>query len=114
MQMFSSVPEKVRPHFFEGVKIILFFFLVAAVVIFALHSALSVAYIYPLDYGEAPLVDQAKRLAAGDNIYRADLSTPPYNITNYPPLYMISMIPFLGIGAVIFIRIIGHLASRFI
>lgn len=50
---------------------------------------------YPLDYGEAPLLDQATRLAAGHNIYRADITAPPYTISNYPPLYVLTLVPFV-------------------
>ncbi|HZJ21988.1 MAG TPA: glycosyltransferase family 39 protein, partial [Anaerolineales bacterium] len=92
----STTSEVLRPYFSEGAKIILGFFLVAAVIIFSLHAYLSVAYPYSLDYGEAPLIDQAVRLSAGENIYRPDISTPPYTIANYPPLYVISLIPFLN------------------
>lgn len=42
---------------------------------------------YAVDYGEAPLVDQANRLLNHQAIYRADFSTPPYVIANYPPIY---------------------------
>lgn len=91
----KSIPEKIQPYIREGVKIILWFFMIAAVVIFILHSALAIAYPYSLDYGEAPLIDQARRLTAGENIYPADLSSPPYDITNYPPVYMLTLIPFL-------------------
>ncbi|HEX6033407.1 MAG TPA: glycosyltransferase family 39 protein, partial [Anaerolineales bacterium] len=92
----STTSEKLRPHMSEGAKIILSFFLIATAIIFVLHTWMSVAYRYSLDYGEAPLIDQAVRLAAGENIYRPDISTPPYTIANYPPLYVISLIPFLN------------------
>jgi hypothetical protein len=92
----STTSEKLRPYFSEGAKIVLGFFLTAAVIIFALHTAMSVTYRYSLDYGEAPLIDQAVRLSAGENIYRPNISTPPYTIANYPPLYVISLIPFLN------------------
>ena len=62
---FSTTSEELRPYFSEGAKIVLSFFLVAAVIIFALHTYLSVAYRYSLDYGEAPLIDQAVRLSRG-------------------------------------------------
>ena len=92
----STTSEELRPYFSEGAKIVLGFFLVAAVIIFSLHAYLSVAYPYSLDYGEAPLIDQAVRLSEGENIYRPDISTPPYTIANYPPLYVISLIPFIN------------------
>ncbi len=52
---------------------------------------------YSLDYGEAPLLDQAMRLMRGANIYRADISTPPYTISNYPPIYVAALTPFMAL-----------------
>ncbi|MCI0549791.1 MAG: glycosyltransferase family 39 protein, partial [Anaerolineae bacterium] len=52
------------------------------------YQSLAIPHRYSLDYGEAPLVDQAMRLASGQNIYYADISEPPYTISNYPPLYV--------------------------
>ncbi|MCI0397720.1 MAG: glycosyltransferase family 39 protein [Chloroflexi bacterium] len=75
----------------------LLFFLSAAALIFLIYTAVSVFYPYPLDYGEAPLVDQAMRLAAGQNIYRPDISSPPYTIANYPPLYVLALAPIVGL-----------------
>ncbi len=37
----------------------------------------------------------AIRLARGEDIYPADLSAPPYTITNYPPLYVLAQVPFV-------------------
>jgi hypothetical protein len=56
---------------------------------------LSITHPFPIDYGEAPLVDQAMRLASGANIYRTDISTPPYTISNYPPLFIAVILPFV-------------------
>ena len=39
----STTSEELRPYFSEGAKIVLGFFLVAAVIIFSLHAYLSVA-----------------------------------------------------------------------
>jgi len=83
------------PHVEDGATIMLLLFLCVAVAIFFVHAALAVFHPYPLDYGEAPLVDQAMRLAAGQNIYRPDISSPPYTIANYPPLYVLSLAPFV-------------------
>ena len=83
-----------RPHVEDGATIMLLLFLCVSVAIFFIHAALAVFHPYPLDYGEAPLVDQAMRLAAGQNIYRPDISSPPYTIANYPPLYVLSLAPF--------------------
>jgi hypothetical protein len=52
---------------------------------------------YTLDYGEGPLLDQAVRLSRGENIYRKDISVPPYNIANYPPLFILVQVPFVWI-----------------
>lgn len=74
--------------------------LIAAVIVAVLcvtYQFLALAHRYPLDYGEAPLVDQAMRLARGQNIYRADISTPPFTISNYPPLYVAAMSPFVAL-----------------
>ncbi len=78
-------------------KTVLWFFLVPGLVIFSLHAGLSIAHPYSLDYGEAPLINQAMRLAQGEPIYRSDLSTPPYIVANYPPLYVLSLVPFLNL-----------------
>jgi len=79
----------------DSLQIVLLLFLSVAVVICLTYQSLAISHRYPLDYGEAPLVDQAMRLAAGQNIYRTDLSTPPYSISNYPPLYVVALIPWL-------------------
>src|SRR5687768_14877192 len=72
----------------NGAKIMFLTFSVVAIILCLAYQFLAVSYPYSLDYGEAPLVDQAMRLASGQNIYRADISTPPYTISNYPPLYV--------------------------
>ena len=66
-----------------------------ALVLFAQHVPLALNDPYTLNYGEGPLLDQAVRLARGENIYQADLATPPYTITNYPPLYVLAQVPFV-------------------
>ncbi len=48
----------------------------------------ALAFRYPLDYGEAPLVNQAMQLNAGNPIYQQSLQQPPYTIANYPPVYV--------------------------
>jgi hypothetical protein len=63
--------------------------------LFAEHVPLTLDAPYPLNYGEGPLLDQAVRLARGENIYRASLTMPPYTITNYPPLYVLAQVPFV-------------------
>jgi hypothetical protein len=66
-----------------------------AVGLFIEHGRAAVEYPFTLNYGEGPLLEQSTRLVGGENIYRADLSTPPYTITNYPPLYVLVQAPFV-------------------
>jgi 4-amino-4-deoxy-L-arabinose transferase-like glycosyltransferase len=54
----------------------------------------AVAYPYPLNYGEGPLLDQTVRILSGGGLYNLDV--PPYTITNYPPLYMLAQVPFVA------------------
>ncbi len=95
MQIISSVSDKLRPYVGGEVKIILWFFLPTAALIFILHGLIAVSFPYSLDYGEAPLIDQAIRLAAGENIYRPNIQTPPYTIANYPPGYVLTLAPLV-------------------
>jgi Dolichyl-phosphate-mannose-protein mannosyltransferase len=66
-----------------------------AVLLFVRHGWDALAFPYPLNYGEGPLLDQSVRLAQFENIYRTDLSAPPYVVTNYPPLFMLAQVPFV-------------------
>ena len=52
-----------------------------AVLMFVEHDWIAVRFPYPLDYGEGPLLDQIVRLAHFDNIYRVDLTIPPYTVS---------------------------------
>ncbi len=69
--------------------------LVFAAVVALAFSAAALAFPYEIDYGEAPLIDQAVRLAAGETIYRSNLAAPPYTISNYPPLYIATLAVFV-------------------
>ena len=44
---------------------------------------------YAVDYGEAPLMDQATRFMSHQLLYKSDYSSSPYVISNYPPLFVI-------------------------
>jgi len=99
------------PHVENLATIILLLFLCLAAVVFLIYQVQAVSHPYPLDYGEAPLVDQAMRLAAGQNIYRPDLSSPPYTISNYPPLYVFSLVPFVRLFGPTFLA--GRVISLF-
>ena len=69
-------------------KIIFILFSAVGFLLCLAYQSLAIPHRYSLDYGEAPLVNQAMRLASGQNIYQADISDPPYTISNYPPLYV--------------------------
>jgi hypothetical protein len=68
--------------------------LALSISVYARLAEAAITFIYPLDYGEGPLLDQTMRLASGENIYRNDLSVPPYTISNYPPLFPLIQAPF--------------------
>ena len=86
--------NRFAPYLTSSTRIILLFFVVIGLFIYAFYAMSAVSFIYPLDYGEAPLVDQAIRLSNGESIYRPNLDTAPYTIANYPPLYLLTLIPF--------------------
>jgi len=65
-----------------------------SLITFARLAGSSLAFRYPLDYGEGPLLDQALRLASGENIYHNDFSVPPFTISNYPPVFPLLQVPF--------------------
>ena len=102
-----------EPYFEDGAKIMLFVFLVPAAVIFLSYTLMAVAHRYPLDYGEAPLLDQAMRLVEGENIYQQDLTSAPFTIANYPPLYVLAISPFVKLFGPSFLagRVISMLCS---
>jgi len=114
--MLAQAPHVLEPFFADWLKLMLRLFLYVAAALFFVHTIIAVFFPYSLDYGEAPLVDQAMRLAAGKNIYRPDISSPPYTISNYPPLYILAMTPFVKLFGPMFlagrmISILSTLAS---
>jgi len=60
---------------------------VAYTLFWFLMAVQKVLYPYQLDYGEGPLLHQALTLAQGGQIY-TDLSTAPYTVANYPPVFV--------------------------
>ena len=99
----------------DGAKIMFITFSIVGFVLCLAYQFLAIPHRYSLDYGEAPLVDQAIRLASGQNIYDADISTPPYTISNYPPLYVIVLagsVKLFGPSQTFFVgRIISALSA---
>ena len=55
------------------------------------------AFPFPLDYGEGPILDQTLRLAHFENIYRDSFASPPYTVSNYPPLFQLIQVPLAWI-----------------
>lgn len=83
----------------EGGRALLLTTLVLTALVCLAYQVASIGFRYEIDYGEAPLVDQAVRLAAGETIYQPDLTREPYTVSNYPPLYVATLaafVPFAG------------------
>lgn len=53
----------------------------------------ALAFPFPLDYGEGPMLDQTLRLVHFENIYRNSFASPPYTVSNYPPLFQLIQVP---------------------
>jgi 4-amino-4-deoxy-L-arabinose transferase-like glycosyltransferase len=64
---------------------------------YARLAGASLAFPFPLDYGEGPMLDQTLRLAQFENIYRDSFASPPYTVSNYPPLFQLIQVPFAWI-----------------
>lgn len=62
---------------------------------FTITAVLLLFFPYGVNYGEAPILDQALKLTAGQDIYKNSLQTPPYTISNYTPLYPLLLAGFL-------------------
>ncbi|MBN1934780.1 MAG: hypothetical protein JW934_08945 [Anaerolineae bacterium] len=61
--------------------------------LFFKHIWAAIRFPFALDYGEGPLLDQTIHLAHLGNIYRRDVATPPYTISNYPPVFLLVQVP---------------------
>ena len=92
-----SFLARLGPYIDQGARVALKIFLAVAVAIFVIHAGMALSHRYPLDYGEAPLVNHARRLIQGQNIYQPTLEEPPYLIANYPPLYILAIAPFVAL-----------------
>jgi hypothetical protein len=69
--------------------------LLLAALIFIQYGWSIITFPYSVDYGEGPLLAQTSALAEFQNIYRSGLAAPPYTISNYPPLYILVLTPFM-------------------
>lgn len=94
-------------------KIVLTFFLSLAVLIFLIHGIIVLGFGYPLDYGEGPLLNQARNVVQGKPLYPADITTPPFLIANYPPVFVLINAFFIWVfGPSLFIgRLIAFLST---
>ncbi len=62
-------------------------FIAFILIFFSWASFNIIRFPYGIDYGEAPLIDQVSRIENHELVYKADLNSPPYIVSNYPPLY---------------------------
>jgi len=94
-------------------KIVLSSFLGLALIIFLAQGIIALIFEYPLDYGEGPLLNQAFRITQGEPLYPADITSPPYLISNYPPVFVLLNAFFVWIfGPSLFIgRLIAFLCT---
>ena len=56
-------------------------------ILFAWTSFSIIRFPFGMDYGEAPLMDQVRRIQNHETVYKASIDEAPYIIANYPPLY---------------------------
>lgn len=96
--------------------LMLFIAMGRALLNYAILAEAALTFSYPLDYGEGPLLDQTMRILVGENIYDPDFNTPPYTISNYPPLFLLVQVPFAAVfGPAIWygrlISLLGALAT---
>jgi len=89
MQTLRKIDDTLGLVVNDGAQIMFALFAIVVFMICLGYQQIAISHPYSLDYGEAPLVDHAMQLTRGENIYRSDISDPPYTISNYPPLYML-------------------------
>jgi multiple sugar transport system permease protein len=66
-----------------------------ALTLFVRYGAGALSFPYSLNYSEGPLLDQAARVLDFQNIYRVDLSEPPFTVSNYPPVFVLLQAPLV-------------------
>jgi hypothetical protein len=60
---------------------------------YARLASAALTFPFPLEYGEGPMLDQTLRLVSFENIYRDSFASPPYTVSNYPPLFQLIQVP---------------------
>ncbi len=58
------------------------------------HALAALTFPFPLEYGEGAILDQILRLIRFESIYRTNIATPPFTISNDPPLFHLVQAPF--------------------
>src|SRR5688572_8008947 len=64
---------------------------------YARLAGAALAFPFPLDYGEGPMLDQTLRLVGFENIYRNSFASPPFTVSNYPPVFQLIQAPLARI-----------------
>src|SRR6266545_4146619 len=64
---------------------------------YARLAGAALAFPFPLDYGEGPIMEQTLRLVHFENIYRNTFASPPYTVSIYPPLFQLIQVPLAWI-----------------
>ena len=64
---------------------------------YARLAGAALAFPFPLDYGEGPMLDQTLRLAHFETIYHNSFASPPYTVSNYPPMFQLIQVPLTWI-----------------
>ncbi len=82
MEIRSSLPisSRIESTFFR-------IYIGLILILFGWTSYNILRFPYGMDYGEAPLMDQVRRIENQETVYKANIDQPPYIIANYPPLY---------------------------
>lgn len=92
----ANLSKSHLPQMAHALEAIIALGLLVNLALFVWTGVVTALFPYDWGYGEGPLMDQAARLLAGESIYKATLTEPPYVVANYPPLYPLLV---AGIGA---------------
>lgn len=78
---------------------LLLYFLIKNLLVFIFQIIGDLNSSFPLDYGEGPVLNSANNLVNGIAIYPTDFLSPPWNVTNYPPVfYALLVLPIKAFG----------------
>lgn len=79
--------------------LVFLYFLFKNFLVFVYQAAADLNSKFPLDYGEGPVLNSVRNMLMGINLYPAINSSPPWNVTNYPPVfYLLLTIPVKLLG----------------